>query len=356
MTKDSARTTPGAGDAAGAPGAGEAPASPTREIYLADGCFWGTEAFLRRLPGVVSCEVGYANGNGTVENPGYRQVCSGQTGHAETVRVAYDPARITLALLLRAYLTTIDPTSVNRQGNDVGTQYRTGIYWSDPADERVVRATLCQLGRELGAAGHRRVAVEAAPLAEFWPAEDYHQDYLEKNPGGYCHVDLGGAGRFVAAHAREFAMAARGYARPGDDEIRARLDDLSFEVTQHAATERPFSHPYDASFEPGIYVDRVSGEPLFSSADKFDSGCGWPAFARPIARTALTEHADPSLPGRPRVEVRSGAADSHLGHVFNDGPAELGGLRYCINGAALEFIPLDQMDGRGYGYLKDAVR
>lgn len=330
--------------------------APTREIYLAGGCFWGTEAFLRRLPGVVSCEVGYANGNGTVANPSYEQVCSGATGHAETVRVTYDPARITLPLLIRAYLTTVDPTSVNRQGNDVGAQYRTGIYWSDPDNERIVRAVLYQLGRELLATGRGRVAIEAAPLAEFWPAEDYHQDYLERNPGGYCHVDLGGAERFVAEHAREFAMASHAYARPGDDEVRARLDDLAFEVTQHAATERPFSHPYDASFEPGIYVDRVSGEPLFSSADKFDSGCGWPAFARPIAETAVTERADPSVPGYPRVEVRSGAADSHLGHVFADGPAELGGLRYCINGAALEFIPLGEMDERGYGYLKGTVR
>lgn len=330
--------------------------APTREIYLAGGCFWGTEAFLRRLPGVVSCEVGYANGNGTAVNPSYEQVCSGATGHAETVRVTYDPVRITLPLLIRAYLTTVDPTSMNRQGNDAGVQYRTGIYWSDPNDERIVRAVLYQLGRELLATGRGSVAIEAAPLAEFWPAEDYHQDYLERNPGGYCHVDLGGAERFVAEHAREFAMASHAYARPGDDEVRARLDDLAFEVTQHATTERPFSHPYDASFEPGIYVDRVSGEPLFSSADKFDSGCGWPAFARPIAETAVTERADPSVPGHPRVEVRSGTADSHLGHVFADGPVELGGLRYCINGAALEFIPLGEMDERGYGYLKGAVR
>lgn len=326
------------------------------EIHLAGGCFWGTEAFLKRLPGVLSCEVGYANGNGSVSNPSYEQVCSGATGHAECVRVTFDPARISLPLLLKAYFTTIDPVSENRQGADAGTQYRTGIYWTDPADEAPVRTALHQLQRELSATGRGRVAVQAAPLSEFWPAESHHQDYLGKNPGGYCHVDLGGAERFATEHARELEIVERAYARPDDAEIRARLDDLAFEVTQNAATERPFSHPHDTRFEPGIYVDRVSGEPLFSSADKFDSGCGWPAFARPIASTVVTERADPSIPGRPRVEVRSGIADSHLGHVFTDGPGELGGLRYCINGAAIEFIPLDEMDGRGYGYLKDAVR
>ncbi|MDY4041475.1 MAG: peptide-methionine (S)-S-oxide reductase MsrA [Collinsella sp.] len=335
---------------------GTANTAATHEIYLAGGCFWGTEAFLKKLPGVLTCEVGYANGNGSVSEPSYEQVCSGETGHAETVRVTFDPARISLPLLLKAYFTTIDPTSVNRQGGDAGTQYRTGVYWTDPADEAPVRTALYQLQRELSAAGRGRVAIEAAPLTEFWPAEDYHQDYLDKNPGGYCHVDLGGAERFIAEHARAFEIVSQAYARPEDAEIRERLDDLAFEVTQNAATERPFSHPYDERFEPGIYVDRVSGEPLFSSSDKFDSGCGWPAFARPIADTVVTEHADPSIPGRPRVEVRSEAADSHLGHVFTDGPTELGGLRYCINGAAIEFIPLEEMDARGYGYLKDAVR
>ena len=175
------------------------------EIYLAGGCFWGTEAFMRRLPGVVACEVGYANGNGSVAEPTYEQVCSGATGCAETVRVTYDPAAISLSLLLEAYLTTIDPTSLNRQGGDEGEQYRTGVYWADPADEPVVREALAREGERLERAGDGPVVVEAQSLRDFWPAEDYHQDYLDKNPGGYCHVDLGGAERFVRKHEAEFS-------------------------------------------------------------------------------------------------------------------------------------------------------
>lgn len=326
--------------------------SETREIYLAGGCFWGTEAFLKKLPGIISCEVGYANGNGSVPDPSYEHVCTGKTGCAETVHVVYGPRIIPLPLLLEAYFTTIDSTSVNRQGGDAGTQYRTGIYWTDPADEAVVRDALYKLQREVSRERGGRVVIEAAPLSSFYPAEDYHQDYLDKNPGGYCHVDLGGAERFVAAHARDFAIAGEGYERPGDDELKRDLDGLAYHVTQDAWTERPFSSAYDRSFERGIYVDRVSGEPLFSSADKFDAGCGWPAFSKPIASSVVTEHADPSIPGRPRVEVRGVTGGGHLGHVFVDGPTELGGERYCINGAALEFIPYGELDARGYGYLK----
>ena len=354
----------GAHAAAGSPGAHAAASAgrdssslnpATRRITLAGGCFWGTEAFLKRLPGVLACEVGYANGASGVEHPSYEQVCSGETGCAEAVRTDYDPRVISLPLLLEAFLTTIDPTSVNRQGADVGLQYRSGIYWDDAVDEPAVRAALVRVQRELDRSSGGRVAIEAAPLASFWPAEDYHQDYLDKNPGGYCHVDLGGAERFVRAHERDFQIVAAAYERPEAAELRARLDDDAWRVTQEAWTEPRFSSALDHTFERGIYVDRATGEPLFSSADKFDSGCGWPAFSKPIASSVVTEHDDDSLFGRRRTEVRSDVGDSHLGHVFADGPEEAGGLRYCINGAALEFIPYAEMDERGYGYLKDAT-
>ena len=317
------------------------------EIYLAGGCFWETEAYLKRIPGVLETEVGYANSS--LPDPTYEQVCSGATGAAETVRVTFDADVLPLPLLLAAYLRTIDPFALNRQGNDVGTQYRTGIYWVDPADEAAVVSSLMNLARTAGT----NPRIEAGPLQNFYLAEGYHQDYLGQNPLGYCHVNLADADAFVVEHAADFAIAREGYARPSEDEIRAQLSPEAFEVTQHAATDRAHMHPYDQQFDDGIYVDVVSGEPLFSSRDKFDAGCGWPSFSRPIAQSVVAEAVDSSIPGMTRVEVRSAAADSHLGHVFPDGPAELGGQRYCINGSALRFVPADQLEAQGYGYLRD---
>jgi peptide methionine sulfoxide reductase msrA/msrB len=316
------------------------------EIYLAGGCFWGTEAYMKRLPGVLRTEVGYANS--ALANPSYEQVCSGKTGAVEAVRVVFDADVLTLPLLLAAYLRTIDPFSLDRQGNDVGRQYRTGIYWIDPIDETAVISTLVNLARSSG----KKPCIECGELQNFYPAEQYHQDYLGQNPLGYCHVNLADADAFVAEHATDLAIAQEGYVRPRDEEIRSRLSPEAYEVTQCASTDRAHTHPYDQQFEEGIYVDVVSGEPLFSSRDKFDAGCGWPSFSRPIAQSVVTEALDRSIPSMPRVEVRSATANSHLGHVFSDGPAELGGQRYCINGSALRFIPADQLEAEGYGYLR----
>lgn len=320
------------------------------EIVLTGGCFWGTEAYLGRLPGIIKTEVGYANSR--IPQPSYEEVCSGKTGAAEAVRVVYDKDIIPLPLLLEAYLRTIDPTSLNRQGNDQGTQYRTGIYWTDEKDAPIVASELGKVERRMG----HRVRVEARPLQNFYPAEPYHQNYLDANPSGYCHVNLADAADFVSEHAADFAIAQHDYSKPADALLETMLDPATFAVTQQGATERAFSHPYDHFFEDGIYVDAVTGEPLFAAADKFDSGCGWPAFARPIAETSIVEAMDESIAGMPRTEVRSARGNSHLGHVFEDGPAALGGQRYCINGAALRFIPRDRMVDEGYGYLLDSSK
>lgn len=174
-----------------------------REIYLAGGCFWGTEAYLRKLPGVLGTEVGYANG--TVDAPTYEEVCQGRTGAVECVRVEYDADVIELSLLLEAFFRTIDPMSVNRQGNDCGPQYRTGIYWTDDSSAFLAKCNLAELSREIG----EPLAIEAQELESFWPAEDYHQGYLAKNPGGYCHVNLADANAFIAEHSGEFGQIDR---------------------------------------------------------------------------------------------------------------------------------------------------
>lgn len=327
-----------------------------REIYFAGGCFWGVEEYFSRITGVADATSGYANG--TVANPSYEQVCSHATGHAETVRVTYDPSIVSLKTLTEQLFKIIDPTSVNRQGNDVGDQYRTGVYYVDKED----RALLQEVFDAEQQKHDRAIAVELMPLACFYEAEEYHQDYLQKNPGGYCHVDFCSLADVKTE--QELAAEAGGgtagagslnptrYSKPDEAELRSTLTDEQYEITQNDGTERAFSGAYWNTYERGIYVDVVTGEPLFSSSDKFESGCGWPSFSKPIDPAVIAERLDTSH-GMHRVEARSRVGDSHLGHVFTDGSADAGGLRYCIDSAALSFIPYDEMDAAGYGDLKD---
>ncbi|SUO93744.1 bifunctional peptide-methionine (S)-S-oxide reductase MsrA/peptide-methionine (R)-S-oxide reductase MsrB [Suttonella ornithocola] len=313
-----------------------------RTIYLAGGCFWGVEAYFQRIPGIIDAVSGYANGN--TEHPSYEDVIRG-SGHAETVKVTYNPAQISLEQVLARYFRIIDPTSLNKQGNDRGIQYRTGIYYTNPADEKIIRQAISQLQTKY----HRPVVVEVEPLKQFFDAEDYHQDYLNKHPNGYCHIDLN-----LADEPLLETQTSSQYQKPDQATLKKTLTRDQYRITQENATEYAFSHAYDHLFEPGIYVDVVGGAPLFSSRDKYDSGCGWPSFTQPIAEAAVTEHDDNSY-NMHRIEVRSAQADSHLGHVFPDGPKDKGGLRYCINGGALKFIPLAEMDKAGYGKWKAAV-
>lgn len=303
-----------------------------KTIYFAGGCFWGVAHLFSLVEGVSGTTAGYANS--TVADPTYKEVCTGKTHAAETVRVDYDSSVVGLSDLIGLYFKSIDPLAVDRQGNDVGTQYRTGIYYTSPDDAPVVEAMIATLQRRYS----RPLAIEYGPLKNFYPAEDYHQDYLRKNPGGYCHVD--------PALFRE-AAAMRKKPKPDKEALRARLTPLQWEVTQHGATERPFDNEYDHEFRRGIYVDITDGTPLFVSSRKYDSGCGWPAFTRPIADSLVTRHTDTSF-GRIRTEVRSASSGAHLGHVFPDGPAAEGGLRYCINSASLRFIPAEKMAAEGY--------
>lgn len=314
-----------------------------QEIYLAGGCFWGLEEYLANLPGVIETEVGYANGN--TENPSYEQVCRENTGHAETVHTVYDSEKISLAFLLERYFEVIDPTSLNRQGGDVGSQYRTGIYYVNEEDRLIAHKALDKLQQSY----RKRIAVELLPLKNFYRAEDYHQKYLQKNPHGYCHIP-----RSRFADAKMAHDPSKRYIRRSDEELKEMLTPDQYAVTRQNATEPPFRNAYFDEHRKGIYVDITTGEPLFASSDKFDSGCGWPSFSRPIPGSSIVEKLDTSH-GMLRTEVRSGIGDAHLGHVFEDGPEELGGLRYCINSASLRFIPKEEMEAEGYGHLLSLV-
>lgn len=319
------------------------------EIYLAGGCFWGTESYMAGIQGVKDVSVGYANG--TLDNPTYQDVITGKTGFAETVHIVYDPTVVALDFLLELYYESVNPTALNRQGGDIGTQYRTGIYYSNPTDLNIIEASIAKLQTNY----KKPIAIEVTPIENYFLAEDYHQDYLKKNPNGYCHISLEKMEYAKSAVPPKpiFETAPTSnvqYSRPEKKELRKNLTSMQYNVTQNNATEPAFKNEYWNTFEEGIYVDVTTGEPLFSSTDKFDSGCGWPAFSKPIDPKSVEEKQDLSF-GMVREEVRSKTGDAHLGHIFNDGPKESGGLRYCINSASLRFISKNNMQEEGYGHL-----
>lgn len=295
----------------------------TKKIYLAGGCFWGIQAYFSKIDGIVDTKAGYANGH--TKNPSYEDVLTGSTGHAETVVIEYHPKAIPTENILYRFFDIIDPTTINKQALDIGSQYRSGIYYVDKEDEAIINKVIDDVSTRYA----HPVVTEVKPLEIFYTAEDYHQHYLDKNPNSYCHVDLSRVKKFR---------------RPDDFVASKNLSELQYNVTQNNATEPPFSSPYNDNFEEGIYVDIVSGEALFSSKDKFDSGSGWPSFRAPIEKYFVKERNDDSF-GMTRIEIRSAHADSHLGHLFR----EPGGNRYCINGAALKFIPLEDLEKEGLG-------
>ena len=309
-----------------------------KEIYLAGGCFWGMEGYFSRLIGVKDVQSGYANG--MTENPTYEEVCSGKTGHAETIKVIYDDTKISLHAILDEFFKVVDPTTVNCQGNDKGIQYRSGIYYVDKSLKPMIEARMLKEKERYT----KPIVTEVLPLDNYYPAEEYHQDYLDKNPNGYCHIDFGLLPTTQAMIQNSNAQTVN----KNHEALSARLTHMQYRVTQEDATEPPFQNEYYNEFRDGIYVDVVTGEPLFSSLDKYDAGCGWPSFTKPLDLSAIQEVEDNRF-GMHRIEVRTSNSNSHLGHVFPDGPISTGGLRYCINSAALQFIPAEDLERLGYG-------
>lgn len=325
---------------------------------FAGGCFWCVESDFEKLPGVISAVSGYAGGK--EENPTYHQVSSGTTGHTEAVSVTFDANQVSYDQLLDYFLRHIDPTDRGGQFADRGKQYRPAIFYHDEAQKAAARASITRL--EKSETFSNPLSVEIVALDAFYPAEDYHQDYYRKNPLRY-KLYRSGSGRdsFLKKSwgdkPAEQAVPVSGHSfqKPPDEQIRSRLTRLQYRVTQKDGTEPAFDNEFWNHKEPGIYVDIVSGEPLFASTDKFKSGTGWPSFVKPLVRKNVIEKRDSSL-GFTRTEVRSKHADSHLGHVFDDGPKDRGGLRYCINSAALKFIFAQHLEKEGYGQWKSLFK
>jgi peptide methionine sulfoxide reductase msrA/msrB len=333
----------------------------SKTMLVAGGCFWCVESDLEKLPGVVEVVSGYADG--TTENPTYKNYING--GHREVAEVTYNPAVVSFEEILIYTMKHTDPTDDDGSFGDRGDYYSTAFYYEDLQQKEIIE-TLIKEVDEFGPY-KKPLAIDVLQRPKFWEAEEYHQDYYKKGISALKYKyyrNASGRDDFIKESWGDDTSASldwrfknnqinstapwKGFTKPSDSELMSLLTDIQYKVTQKNGTEKAFNNPYWDNHDEGIYVDIVSGEPLFSSTNKFDSGTGWPSFTRPIEYSMVTEHDDYVLL-RKRTEIRSAIADSHLGHVFNDAPKELGGIRYCMNSASLRFVPKENMETEGYG-------
>lgn len=289
---------------------------------FAAGCFWGVQAAFDAVPGVWSTRVGYTGGSAV--NPSYEQVCRGNTGHAEAVEIAYDPEQVSYDELLDVFFSIHNPTTRDRQGPDIGHQYRSAVFYLNAGQKEAAVAKILELNRS--GKFPAPIVTEIVPAKTFYPAEDYHQDYLKKQGLKTC-----GSNDMRMEEEEEEEEET-----DDEQEWKKKLTPLQYDVLRRKGTERPFTGRYYRFDEDGTYSCAACGNPIFMSQDKFDSGCGWPSFDKAIP--GHVKFTPDFSHGMERIEVTCARCGSHLGHVFEDGPTETGD-RFCINSAAMNFTP-----------------